>query len=306
MLRRSFGRFSRTLTMLNVSAAALVVPVVAVSLLGAKTVHAQGTLLSAVQLAVVLDFDVAPGLDPVLGRKAADAVAVEMKSSGDFDVVARQRVEELVATIPGLRAPYTPSTARRLGEVAGANLVITGRIVNATVTRTVDNVRNARVQMEMRQMDARTGDFVNGAQPSTITIDAFQELDDDVLMDQSLDKAAYNGVRQMRLYVTSEATVTHNLNNDVQFNRGLREGVRAGQQYSILRPHFNTARRITELVKIAEVRIVSVETTQSSAVITDGGAVGIRTGDKARRIYAAGIPFTEPASERPIKKRRKK
>ncbi|HVF85524.1 MAG TPA: hypothetical protein VM821_06060 [Abditibacteriaceae bacterium] len=309
MIRRLPRRFARSLMVLNAPVvAAFVIPATAVVALNAGTTAAHAQILSAaaVQSAVVLDFDVAPGIDPVLGRKAADSVAVEMKSSGDFDVVPRQRVEELVSTIPGLQAPYTPPTARRLGEAAGASVVVTGRVVGATIVRGLNNARTARIQLEMRQMDVRTGDFVNGAQPSAITIDQFQELDDDVLSDQSLDKASYDGVRQMRLYVPAEATITHNLVNDVQMNRGLRDGVRTGQRYSILRDHYNPARRIVERIKIAEVRIAGVDTFQASAIIVDGGSVGIRTGDKARRIYASGIPFTEPAAEPFVKRRRKR
>jgi hypothetical protein len=308
MTRRLPRRFARSLVVLNAPVvAAFVIPVTAVVALNAGTTAAHAQILTpvSVQSAVVLDFDVVPGIDPVLGRKAADSVAVEMKSSGDFDVVPRQRVEELVATVPGLFAPYTPPTARRLGEAAGASVVITGRIVGATITRGLNNVRTARVQLEMRQMDARTGDFINGAQPSAITIDQFQELDDDVLMDQSLDKAAYDGVRQMRLYIPAEVTITSNLGNNVELNRGLRDGVRTGQRYSVLRDHYNPARRLVERIKIAEIRINNVDNFESNSIIVDGGSVGIRIGDKARRIYASGIPFTEPAAE-PFSKRRRK
>lgn len=309
MIRRLPRRFARSLVVLNAPVvAAFVIPVTAVVALNAGTTAAHAQILTpvSVQSAVVLDFDVVPGIDPVLGRKAADSVAVEMKSSGDFDVVPRQRVEELVATVPGLFAPYTPPTARRLGEAAGASVVITGRIVGATITRGLNNVRTARVQLEMRQMDARTGDFINGAQPSAITIDQFQELDDDVLMDQSLDKAAYDGVRQMRLYIPAEVTITSNLGNNVELNRGLRDGVRSGQRYSVLRDHYNPARRVNERIKIAEIRINNVDNFESNSIIVDGGSVGIRIGDKARRIYASGIPFTEPAAEPFSKKRRKR
>lgn len=309
MTRRLPRRFARSLVVLNAPVvAAFVIPVTAVVALNAGTTAAHAQILTpvSVQSAVVLDFDVVPGIDPVLGRKAADSVAVEMKRSGDFDVVPRQRVEELVATVPGLFAPYTPPTARRLGEAAGASVVITGRIVGATITRGLNNVRTARVQLEMRQMDARTGDFINGAQPSAITIDQFQELDDDVLMDQSLDKAAYDGVRQMRLYIPAEVTITSNLGNNVELNRGLRDGVRTGQRYSVLRDHYNPARRLVERIKIAEIRINNVDNFESNSIIVDGGSVGIRIGDKARRIYASGIPFTEPAAEPFSKKRRKR
>lgn len=281
----------------------------------------------SISTSVVLDFEVAPGLDPVLGRKAADAVAVEMKSSGDFDVVSRQRLEEVVASIPGLRPPYTAATARRLGESLGANVVILGRVVSANVASQIapstptssksannrsvtfgtsvapgSTVRTARVQMEIRQLEVRTGDFTNGAQPAEITTDAFDELDDDVLIDQSLDKAAYSAIRQIRLYIPNEATIMNTTATDVEMNRGFRDGVRVGQVYTVTRDIYNTRRRVVERIKVAEVRISRIDANQSVAVLSDGGAVGVRTGDKARRIFAQGIQFTEPRTELPSAK----
>jgi len=320
--RNAFRRLTRTATILAALPGAVLVAGATFSLLAPQPLRAQAP--SSVTTAVVLDFEVAPGLDPVLGRKAADAVAIEMKSSGDYDVVSRQRLEEIVATVPGLRAPYTPDTSRRLGESVGANVVIDGRIVAANVatqvapavpvsSKTASNstvtlgtsiapgtrVRTARVQMELRQLEVRTGDYTNGAQPTTITTDAFDELDDDVLIDQSLDKAAYNAVRQIRLYVPNEATILNNTATDVELNRGYRDGVRVGQVYSVMRDINNSRRRIVERIKVAEIRITRIDANQSTAVLSSGGAVGVRTGDKARRIFAEGIPFTEPRTDLP-------
>ena len=297
----------------------------AVAVVQPQAVQAQ--IPTGVATAVVLDFEVAPGLDPVLGRKAADAVAVEMKSSGDFDVVSRQRLEEVVASVPGLLPPYTASTARRLGESLGANVVILGRVVSATVSSQIapavpassksagnssvtfgtsvapgSTVRTARVQIELRQLEVRTGDFTNGAQPAEVTTDAFDELDDDVLIDQSLDKAAYSAIRQIRLYIPNEATIMNTTATDVEMNRGFRDGVRVGQVYTVTRDIYNTRRRINERIKVAEVRVARIDANQSVAVLSDGGAVGIRTGDKARRIFAQGIQFTEPRTELPSAK----
>src|SRR4051812_33647850 len=55
---------------------------------------AQAQVQAAPTNLVILDFDVAPGLDPVLGRKAADALAVELKASANYEVVPRARVEQ--------------------------------------------------------------------------------------------------------------------------------------------------------------------------------------------------------------------
>ena len=277
----------------------------------------------ATQTAVVLDFDVAPGLDPILGRKAADAVAVEMAASGNFTITPRQTVEEAVASRPGLRGPYVPSTQRRLGESLGVQSVISGRVVAASVgsqvTRTqgrerqaiTTQMRAARVQIQLRQMEVRSGDFVNGTQVTETTVDELREVDDDVLMNQSLDKAAFSAVRTIRLIIFPEGTVLNIVGSDnsglggsIQLNIGFDRGVRPGQRFSVLRDVANKSRGANEAnvfverIKVAELLIVRIEPEQSIATVVAGGSVGVRTGDKVRRIFAPGTPFTEPSFER--------
>jgi hypothetical protein len=50
--------------------------------------------------------------------------------------------------------------------------------------------------------------------------------------------------------------------------------------------------------KIAELVITETEDDQSRARVVSGGSVGVRTNDIVRRIFAPGVPFTEPAFER--------
>jgi hypothetical protein len=182
----------------------------ALALIGAgPALQAQETSAGAGQPAVVLDFEVSPGVDPILGRKAADAVAVEMEASGDFDIVPRQQMEDAVATRNGLQPPYTAATLRRLGEVLGARSVFSGRVVSAVLGRkaTDPRVRETRVTVQLRQLEVRTGDFINGTQVTEVTNDELNDFDDDVLMNQSLDKAAFAAVRTIRLIIFPEGRV---------------------------------------------------------------------------------------------------
>ena len=271
--------------------------------------HAQDAGAGAGHPAVVLDFEIAPGVDPILGRKAADAAAVEMELSGDFSVVPRQQVEEAVATRNGLFPPYTPSTQRRLGEVLGARSVFTGRVVSATLGRSATDprVREARVTLQLRQLETRTGDFINGTQVTESTTDELGETDDDTLLNQSIDKAAFSAVRTVRLIVYPEARVMHTTRRDVELSLGIRNGVRPGQRYSVMRDTANKLRGPDEnlvtvqRVKVAELIVTSADNDQSRARIISGGSVGIRTNDIVRRIFAPGVPFTEPAFEQMIK-----
>ncbi|HEX8235897.1 MAG TPA: hypothetical protein VF600_08070 [Abditibacteriaceae bacterium] len=279
----------------------------ALTLMGSSTAsQAQEIGTGAGQPAVVMDFEVAPGVDPILGRKAADAVAVEMEASGDFDVVPRQQMEDAVATRNGLQPPYTATTLRRLGEVMGARSVMSGRVVTAVLGRSARDprVRETRVTLQLRQLEVRTGDFINGTQVTEVTADELNDFDDDVLMNQSLDKAAFSAVRTIRLIVFPEGRVMHTTTGSVELSLGRRNGLVPGQRFSVMRDVANKLRGPFETnvtvqrVKIAEIAITGTEDDISRARVVSGGSVGVRTNDIVRRIFAPGVPFTEPAFER--------
>jgi hypothetical protein len=236
----------------------------AVALLSSSTgSQAQEAATGAGQPAVVIDFEVAPNIDPILGRKAADAVAVEMEASGDFDIVPRQQMEDAVATRNGLQPPYTATTMRRMGEVLGARSVFSGRVVSAVLGRkaTDPRVRETRVTLQLRQLEVRTGIFPEGR-------------------------------------------VMHTFNRDIEISLGRLNGLVPGQRFSVMRDVANKLRGPFETnvtvqrVKIAELVILGTDDNQARARLVSGGSVGVRTNDIVRRIFAPGVPFTEPAFER--------
>ncbi len=236
---------------------------------------------SAIQPAVVLDFSVEGNLDPLLGRKASDAVAVELQRSGDYEIVTRQQVEDAVRTQPGLRPPFNEPTQQRLAGVVGARSVFSGRVLRTDLT----NRRSARVTIEVRQLDAGTGDYVNGAQISEITADKLQEIDNDVLVDEAINKAAFSAVRAMKQTRLPQGTVLNVTRDDIELNLGARNGVAPGQRYSVLRDVYNRAIDRVERVKVGEVTITRVEADQSTARLSAGGQAGVRTQDKVRQIF---------------------
>jgi hypothetical protein len=245
----------------------------------------------------VLDFDVAPGLDPVLGRKAADAVAVELGRSGEYEVVPRQRMEEVLSTISGLRPPYTPLTQIHLAQSLNVNNVVTGEVVSAVVAapttlRDISNRRGARVQINVRQLEAISGDLTIGARVAEVATSAPREInievDADLLVDDALNKAAFSAVRSIRQTRLVETTILNTTVDFVEMDRGFRNGVRPGQRYTVLRDVLNRSRTAVERIKVGEITIRRVEDDQAQGQITAGGIMGIRTGDKARRIYVPG------------------
>ena len=253
---------------------------------------------SSIQRVAVLDFATSPGIDPILGRKAADALAVELQRSGDYEVVTRQELETAVVEQPGLKPPYNSATQSRLANAVRSSSVISGRVVSALISAR----RSARVQIEVRQLDAATGDYINGTQISEITDDKLQDTDTEVLVDEALNKAAYAAVRSMKQTNLPQGTVLNVTTNDVELNIGTNRGAAIGQRYSLLRDIENNSKidrfgnKLVERLKIGEIQIVRVESDQSVARLVAGGQAGIRTSDKVRQIYVpANFPISTSA-----------
>lgn len=234
-----------------------------------------------IQTVVVLDFAVAPGLDPLLGRKAADALAVELQRSGDFEVVTRQRVEEAVGQQAGLQPPFNDTAQVRLAQAVGARSVFSGRVAAVDISPT----RSARVRLEVKQLDAATGDYINGTGVTETTEQKLQSVANEVLVDEAINKASFSAVRSVKQTTLPEGTVLNTTTDDVELSIGARNGVSAGQRYTVLRDVFNKAKGITERVKIGELTVSRVESDQAVGRLSAGGAAGIRTGDRIRKIF---------------------
>ena len=242
-----------------------------------------------VQTVVVLDFAVANGLDPLLGRKAADGLAVELQRSGDFEVVPRARVEEAVAQQAGLQPPFNDTAQIRLAQALNARSVFSGRIVAVSI----NPGKSATVNVEVRQLDAATGDYLNGTQVIEPAEQRLSAVANEILIDEALNKAVFSAVRSMRQTTLPVGAVLNTTRDDVELSIGARNGVAVGQRYSVLRDVYNRAKNVTTREKIAEVTITRVENDQSTARVSAGGAGGVRTGDRIRQIF---VPGTYPVS----------
>jgi hypothetical protein len=250
-----------------------------------------------VQTAVVLDFEVYPGLDPNLGRKAADALAVELQTSTASEAVARQRVEvvprqrveQVMNDTTALTPPYTDIIQLRLSRATGASSVYSGRILSARVA----DRQAARVTLEIIQFDASMGAYSNGAVVSQSAIDKNGNTDNDLLLDEAINKAIYSGLLEIKRKPYPIGTIQIVTRDYALMNLGTRNGVARGQIYAILRDVYRgrdaTDRDIVERVKIAECVVTHIDVDQASVLPTAGGAAGIKISDKVRRIY---VPFT--------------
>ena len=241
-----------------------------------------------IQPAIVLDFATSPGIDSIYGRKAADALAVELQKSGDYEIVPRQKVEEAIATLPGLAPPYTPATQGRLAQAVTASVVFSGRVTAADVI----NRRAARVTLEVRKLDTLTTDYINGTTVSESTSN-LADVSSEVLIDQALNKAAATSVLKIKRSLPPSGTVLNTSVNEVELSVGARIGAAVGQRYSVLRDIYNKTKDRVERIKIGEVEITKVEMDQSVARVVGENPAGVRTEDKVRQIF---LPISYPVS----------
>ncbi len=252
-----------------------------------------------VQSVVVLDFATSNGIDPLLGRKAADALAVELQRSGGFNVVSRQRLQEVVGQQAGLQPPFNDTAQVRLAQAVGSTSVFSGQITGVQV---VPN-QSARVRILVRQLDAGTGDYINGTQNIESTEQKLTPIANEILIDEAINKVTFSAVRSMRQTTLPVGAVLNTTRNDLELSIGTRNGVGVGQRYTVLRDVFDGTRNVTERRKIGEVTVRRVDADQATAVVTAGGAAGVRTGDLVRQIFTAPtspVSFTRGTSSTPV------
>jgi hypothetical protein len=250
-----------------------------------------------VQTCVVLDFDVYPGLDPNLGRKAADALAVELQTSTAnepvprqrIEIVPRQRVQQIIHDTTALSPPYTDVIQLRLARATGASSIFSGRVLSARVA----DHQAARVTVEIMQFDASMGDFSNGSVVSQSAVDKTGTADNDLLLDEAINKAIYAGIIDIQRKPYPIGTIQIVTRDTALMNLGTRNGVSRGQKYAILRDVYQgrdaSDRDVVKRIKIAECVATRLDVDQASVVLTQGGSAGVKIGDKVRRIY---VPFS--------------
>ena len=249
--------------------------------LGAPVAQAQG---APAQSVIVLDFATDSGIDPLVGRKAADGLAVELQRSGSYTVVPRQTVEETVAQQAGLQPPYNDIAQIKLAEAVNASSVFSGRVSSVQVT----NGRMARVTLEAKQLDVVTGDYINGTVVSESTEQKLGEVANEILVDEAINKAVFAAVRSMRQTTLPTGTVLNVATDEVVLSIGANAGVSVGERFSVLRDKYDRARNVTERRKIGEVTVTRVNATQSSARVSAGGQEGVDTSDRVRQIFVPG------------------
>jgi hypothetical protein len=107
--------------------------------------------------------------------------------------VTRQELEQAVASQPGLRPPYNEPTQARLAGVVGARSVFSGRVLRTIV----QNGRSAACWSRCASLTPRRA-TTSTAPDQRSDDEKLQQFDNDVLVDEAINKAAFAAVRSMK------------------------------------------------------------------------------------------------------------
>lgn len=224
----------------------------------------------------VVDFTNESGVQgDLLTRLATDAVVIEMSKSNRYDVsitrtMMKQKMEDL-----GIRTPLNKLDLVRLGEALNADAMLEGAIKSVQLAGS-GPTRRASVTLVVQMVDEASGEVINGAvQTGTSNARVGYTADDNSLITEAINSAAFLAVKTMIDYVIPEATVMVNVGgSQVMLNKGEREGMKPGMRMIVLR----------EKEIIGYLEITSCDPTDSYARVVKSMR-GIQPQDKARAIF---------------------
>jgi TolB-like protein len=184
----------------------------------------------------VIDFRNESGVQgEVLSRLATDAVALELAKQPTFDILSRAQVTQQMKQL-GLTPPLNKIGVSKLGEALTADAMVEGSIRSAQV-RGQGASRRAAVTIIVRMLDQASGEVINGGiQTGYSNPRVGYDCDDDTLITEAIDNAAFLVVKTMAEYIIPEATVMNSVGSDqVMLNKGSRDGIKRGMRLILKR-----------------------------------------------------------------------
>lgn len=228
---------------------------------------------------LILDFETPAGQPALLGRKAADAVALAfINYAKNYEVVSRSEMEAQMQRLR-LSFPLLPAQLIQLTRAVQARYAITGKIVQVSVN---EKTGQATVQLQMLWFDPFMEVPTNGAHVR-LTSPPRPGTSPDVAIDQALTLAAAQAVQQALAVRLPEGQITQRVGNAVIINRGRDHGLLPGMRMWVVRTV-----RDPELgpipSRVGRVTLTTVEARTAEARI-DEESTPVQYPDKVVAIY---------------------
>lgn len=227
---------------------------------------------------VILDFqNVSQRPDPLLGRKAADAVAVSLDPER-YEVIERATAQAHLDDLH-LTLPLDKDSQMRLGRSlnkAGITVhaIITGEVRKAAVVAGPHGVEGL-VQMGVLMRDLSTGEYVNGAlEEARSSPKPGYVGTEDALINEALTTVADKCVLTMATQQIREAPIMVVRRDAAILNAGIRDGMKPGMKMVVMRFREKVGYLVT----------TKVDEKHSEGTITENIS-GVHERDKAIAIY---------------------
>jgi len=236
-----------------------------------------------------------------LGRAAADELVTQLFRTGDFSVIERSQLEAILAEQDlGVSGAVDASTAAKIGQLLGAQLILTGSITQFSIERTSGrfgfiggSVSRAESVLDVRLVDTTTGQILlaeNGEGRKTFGGGFFRDVaaarDFDAgtaqealrpAVEQVVEKIADQADRFADLApVAPLAQIVGSRDGSIYINQGENFGVRVGARYAVIRvvdeirdANGTVLDRITDQVGVLEVTRVLSQSAICSVVEGD-------------------------------------
>ncbi len=233
----------------------------------------------------------------MVGRRAADAVALSLTSvAGDYYTVLSRADLEKEMEAEGLSYPLDKVDMVRLGRTLGLDGIITGTVLQVEISRS-NGATQAGVMVACQMLDISTEEPITGAVATGKSSPKYDYSGDiDILVDEALNKAAYQIAQQFISFAVRgvpEFTILTTMGDEVLLNAGSRQGIKVGMEMVVLRRG----------EKVGRIRVKEVTLTDATATIVEAPR-GIQGGDKARIVYELP-PLGKAPLEQEIKSKAK-
>ena len=232
--------------------------------------------LMSTYLVGVVDFINESGVQgDLLSRLATDAVVVEMGKTNRYDVSISRSDMKAEMEKMALRPPLTKLNLVRLGESLNADAMLEGSIKTVQLAGS-GATRRASVTLVAQMIDEASGEIINGAvQTGTSSARVGYTADDDSLIAEAINSAAFLVVKTMVDYIIPEATIMMNIGeSQVMLNKGVRDGLKPGMRMIVLRQK--------EIIGYVEIQKVTANNSDAKVVKS---MRGIQPEDKVRAIF---------------------
>ncbi|MCS7191433.1 MAG: CsgG/HfaB family protein [Armatimonadetes bacterium] len=244
----------------------------------------------------ILDFNVSQGISPIIGRKAADAVALALADTNKYEVVSRSEVENALTELR-LNPPLQPNQLTALAKRLEARFVVYGKVLKTFVN---EKTGQGSVHLQMLFHDRYLEVPLNGANVFATT-PSRPGVEPDILIDQAINIAANQAAQQVLATKLPEGQIMQRVGNTVIINKGHDQGIREGMQFWVYRLVRDPETDFWVRNRTGLIQIESAEARQSSGVIKEE-IVPIQYPDRVIGVYDfPKIGVTEP----PVRKVRK-